>query len=231
MAREGQGTACPPNRDPANVLHSFLSYAAPGNATFLPAASKMRMPGCLRQSLSVSDAVSSRSDGFATTYGRPTVAVFAIRDAPLALEGLRNYMTKKWIRLLLVLAFMFTASVAHAQHNVGLTWTPSTSAVGNPSLTYNVFRSSGCTGAFSLLNTTPISASSFLDVAVPPGTYCYQATAVLAGLQSSPSNEASAVVPGVAVVTVPPGASGGCQHRGPLIGWIRCIGSRPHGRR
>lgn len=128
----------------------------------------------------------------------------------------------------LTLAFGLVAAPAHGQHSVTLAWTASTSAAGNPSLTYNVYRSSGCSGTFALVNTAPIGATSFLDLAVPPGTYCYQTTAVLAGLESTPSNEASAVVPAVIVIAVPPGPSSGCSHRGPLIGWIRCIGSRPH---
>ena len=135
------------------------------------------------------------------------------------------------------LAFLLTmlaltcasAAPARAQHNVSLAWTASTSAAGNPSLTYNVYRSPGCTGTFEPLNTAAISATTFLDVAVPPGTYCYQATAVLAGLESNPSNEASAIVAGAVIITVPPGPPATCSHRGPLIGWIRCIGSRPHG--
>jgi hypothetical protein len=135
---------------------------------------------------------------------------------------------KQLIPALTALALAFAAP-ARAQYSVSLTWTASTSAVGNPSLTYNVYRSSGCSGTFALLNTTPVTASSFLDVAVPPGTYCYQATAVLAGLESTPSNQASADVPAAVVITVPPGPSTGCSHRGPLIGWIRCIGSRPRG--
>lgn len=138
-------------------------------------------------------------------------------------------MTKKGMSRLASLAFILAASAAQAQHNVSLTWTASTSAAGNPSLAYNVYRSSGCTGTFALLNTTAIGATSFMDVAVPPGTYCYQATAVLSGLESDPSNEASAVVPAAVVITVPAGPSNGCSHRGPLIGWIRCIGSRPRG--
>jgi hypothetical protein len=74
----------------------------------------------------------------------------------------------------LMFAFGLGAAPAHAQHNVSLVWTASTSAAGNPSLTYNVYRSPGCSGTFALLNTMPISATSFLDLAVPPGTYCYQ---------------------------------------------------------
>jgi hypothetical protein len=130
--------------------------------------------------------------------------------------------------VIVLLGFGLAATPVRAQHSVSLAWTASTSAAGNPSLTYNVYRSSGCSGTFTPLNTAPISATNFLDAAVPPGTYCYEATAVLAGLESTPSNEASAVVPATIVITVPSTPSGGCSHRGPLIGWIRCIGSRPH---
>jgi hypothetical protein len=133
------------------------------------------------------------------------------------------------LSVLVLLGFGIAARPVHAQHSVSLAWTASTSAAGNPSLTYNVYRSSGCSGTFALLNSAPISATTFLDAAVPPGTYCYEATAVLAGLESTPSSEASAVVPAAIVITVPSASSGGCSHRGPLIGWIRCIGARPHG--
>ncbi|HEX4002320.1 MAG TPA: hypothetical protein VHX36_06700 [Candidatus Acidoferrales bacterium] len=133
------------------------------------------------------------------------------------------------LALLGLLAAGVAATPVRAQHNVTLTWTPSTSAAGDPSITYNVYRSSSCSGAFTLLNISPISATSFLDAVVPPGTYCYEATAVLAGLESTPSNETSAIVPAAIVITVPSASSGGCSHRGPLIGWIRCIGSRPRG--
>lgn len=136
---------------------------------------------------------------------------------------------KSFVSVFALFSFFLAAGPAHAQHNVSLTWTASTSAAGNPSLTYNVYRSSGCSGTFALLNTAPISSTGFLDVAVPPGTYCYQATAVLEGLESTPSNEVSAVVPAAVIITAPPNPSGGCSHRGPLIGWIRCIGSHPHG--
>ena len=144
------------------------------------------------------------------------------------MKNIVTTLTKKGVAGLVLLVFAVAPRPVHAQHNISLMWTASTSAAGNPSLTYNVYRSASCSGTFALLNTTPISATNFVDVAVPPGTYCYQATAVLAGLESTPSNEASAVVP-AAIIAVPPGPSSGCSHRGPLIGWIRCIGSRPHG--
>ncbi|HEX4076021.1 MAG TPA: hypothetical protein VHX49_11530 [Candidatus Acidoferrales bacterium] len=135
----------------------------------------------------------------------------------------------QYLPVLALLGFSLAATPTRAQHSVSLAWTASISAAGNPSLTYNVYRSSGCSGTFTLLNTAPISAANFLDAAVPPGTYCYEATAVLAGLESTPSNQTTAVVPAAIVITVPSAPSGGCSHRGPLIGWIRCIGSRPHG--
>ena len=139
-------------------------------------------------------------------------------------------MTKRTHLLwgLALLGWGIVATPALAQHNVTLTWTASVSSAGNPSLTYNVYRSSSCSGTFTLLNSVPIAATNFLDAAVPPGTYCYEATAVLSAVESVPSNQASATVPAAIVITVPSIPAGGCSHRGPLIGWIRCIGSRPH---
>jgi len=138
-------------------------------------------------------------------------------------------MTKQTtVLLVLLFGFVGPRSVAAQSHNVSLSWTASTSGAGNPSLTYNIYRSPGCSGSFALLNSSPIASTSFLDVAVPPGTYCYQATAILAGLESAPSNQATAVVLSPTVVNVLPTPQTGCSHRGPLIGWIRCIGSRPH---
>ncbi|MGD1210740.1 MAG: hypothetical protein ABR973_05205 [Candidatus Acidiferrales bacterium] len=56
----------------------------------------------------------------------------------------------------------FAATPARAQsHNVALTWAASASAAANPSLTYNVYRSPGCSGTFTLLNSSAVSATSF----------------------------------------------------------------------
>jgi hypothetical protein len=116
------------------------------------------------------------------------------------------------------------APESRAQHSVGLAWTASSTAAGNPSLTYNVYRSPACTGTFTKLNSTPVAATTILDTTVFTGTYCYQVTAVLAGLESVPSNEVSAAVP----ASVTPKAS--CAHRGALIDWIRCVSALPRGK-
>ncbi len=91
---------------------------------------------------------------------------------------------------------ILTAGSAGAQtHSVALTWTASASAAANPSLTYNVYRSPGCSGTFTRLNSSAVTATSFTDAGVAPGTYCYQVTAVLNGSESAPTNQAAAVVP------------------------------------
>jgi hypothetical protein len=129
-------------------------------------------------------------------------------------------------KLVLALCFVgLAAGLARAQsYNVALAWTASASAAANPSLTYNVYRSPGCSGSFTLLNSSAVSATNFTDAGVAPGTYCYQVTAVLSGAESVPSNQAAAIVPGPA----PPRQQPGCAHRGSLVGWIRCVGSLPH---
>jgi hypothetical protein len=145
------------------------------------------------------------------------------------LLSFRREISMKLAPTLVFVALAVTAAPARAQtHNVALTWTASADAAANPSLTYNIYRSSACSGTFAKLNTAPVAATTYLDSAVLPGTYCYQATAVLAGVESVPSNQAVAVVPAPLTLTPgPPPSRATCAHRGPLIGWIRCVASRP----
>ena len=132
----------------------------------------------------------------------------------------------KLLPVFMALAFVIlTAASAGAQsRSVALRWTASASAAANPSLTYNVYRSPGCSGTFTRLNSSAVTATSFTDAGVAPGTYCYQVTAVLNGSESAPTNQAAAVVPAPA----PPRQTPSCAHRGSLVDWIRCVASLPH---
>jgi fibronectin type 3 domain-containing protein len=117
---------------------------------------------------------------------------------------------------------LLTSPADAQQYAVKLSWTASSDASANPSLTYNVYRASSCAGHFALINSAPVTATSYVDPSSAAGAaYCYQVTAVLAGLESAPSNQAIAAVPS------PPDRQTICSHRGPVIGWIRCLGSRP----
>ncbi len=128
----------------------------------------------------------------------------------------------KRIAATLALAIAFGASSAHAQYAVKITWTASADAAANPSLTYDVYRASTCGGRFTKINAAPVTATTYLDTGIATGAaYCYQVTAVLAGLSSTPSNRAVAAIP------PPPNRQAACEHHGPIIGWIRCVGSRP----
>ena len=119
---------------------------------------------------------------------------------------------------------MMSATPAAAQHRVTLAWTASPTAAANPSLTYNVYRQPSCTGLFARQNLTAVTTTSFLDGSVVPGIYCYEVTAVLAGVESFPTSEASATIPGPAVSPSP----SGCTRRGTLLQWLRCVAARPH---
>jgi hypothetical protein len=122
----------------------------------------------------------------------------------------------------LALAFAFCASSAHSQYSVRLTWTASSDAAANPSLTYNVYRAATCPEHFAKINSAPVTGTSYVDNNVGAGAaYCYQVTAVLSAVESVPSNQAVAAVP-------PPSArQAACEHHGPIIGWIRCVAARP----
>lgn len=78
-------------------------------------------------------------------------------------------------------------------HTVTLSWIPSTSNV----VGYNVYKSSTSGGPYSLLNTTPVTATAFTQNNVPTGaTVFYVATAVGANnVESTYSNEARVAVP------------------------------------
>jgi hypothetical protein len=94
----------------------------------------------------------------------------------------------------LAILILFCSGDAQA-HTVSLTWTASTDGGAS----YNVYRLSGAcptagTSGFSKLTATPVTATSYTDSTVTPGTYCYYATAVLGGAESVPSNLASAVI-------------------------------------
>ncbi|HTR47613.1 MAG TPA: fibronectin type III domain-containing protein [Verrucomicrobiae bacterium] len=128
----------------------------------------------------------------------------------------------KRITMTVVFGCALCSPTALAQRSVKLTWQPSPDAGSNPSLGYNVYRASACAGQFSKLNSSVISGTTYFDTAVATGAaYCYQVTAVLSGVESAPSNRVVAVVP------PPSNRQETCDHRGSLIAWIRCVGSRP----
>lgn len=126
------------------------------------------------------------------------------------------------IGIALALGFFLSATPALSQRSVRITWQASSDAAANPSLTYNVYRASSCAGQFSKVNASPVSFTSYVDATVGVGAaYCYRVTAVLNGLESAPSNQVIAAIP------PPPNRQASCEHHGPLVGWIRCIGTHP----
>ena len=83
-------------------------------------------------------------------------------------------------------------------HSVALTWTASTDAAANPTLTYNAYRGIGatCTTTTVLVQiATKIATTSYTDAGLQPGAYCYAVTSFLNGAESVDSNLAPAVVP------------------------------------
>jgi hypothetical protein len=130
-------------------------------------------------------------------------------------NAIRTHMRSRLIAA--VIAILAWATTARCQHNVLLSWLASPDAAANPSLTYNVYRSSTCAGTFSILNSSPIANTNYLDTSVLAGSYCYQVTSLLSGIEGSPSNQA-------AVVTAPLTLrqQDSCSHKGKLLVWLRC---------
>lgn len=130
----------------------------------------------------------------------------------------------KQVRLIFALSAILIAVPAFSQSAVHLNWQASSSAAGNPSLTYNVYRASTCAGPFAQLNASGVASTGFVDTAVAAGaTYCYEVTALLSGTESVASNQVIAATP------LPANRQPSCAHRGALIDWIRCVMARPRG--
>jgi hypothetical protein len=83
--------------------------------------------------------------------------------------------------------------VASAAHSVTLSWNSSSSTVAG----YNVYVSSSSAGPYSLLNSSPVPSTSYVDTNVLAGdTYYFRITSVSASYQeSAPSASVQAVVP------------------------------------
>ena len=76
--------------------------------------------------------------------------------------------------------------------SVALSWTASVT----PGVTYNVYRSTTSGTGYSEINTSPVTTTAFSDTAVSAGTtYYYVVTSFNGTLESSFSNQATAVVP------------------------------------
>ena len=133
---------------------------------------------------------------------------------------------------------LLVASLALAQsQSAYLRWAPSSDAAGNPSLTYNVYRAGSCAGTFTKINSAPVVTTVYLDNQPPPGSYCYQVTAVLNSVESTPSNDATATilplqtqsqkqVPASSSTAPPASAKAPCSHAGDLVNWIHCIAEK-----
>lgn len=110
----------------------------------------------------------------------------------------------------LAVLLLLAVSPAFAAHSVKLTWVASTDA--QPGLTYNLYKAAGTIGAGNSVScpatgtpamtgwssvTTGIQNGTltYTDTTVTVGSAdCYYATSTLNGLESVPSNTASAVI-------------------------------------
>jgi fibronectin type 3 domain-containing protein len=122
--------------------------------------------------------------------------------------------------------FALFAAPAMAQHTVALSWTASITS----GATYNVYRQQACSGNFTQINASAVTATVYTDSAVAPGeTYCYQVTALLSGVESTASNLAPATIPGSSVQSSNSqgAAKSSCTRRGTFVEWAKCVAALP----
>lgn len=106
--------------------------------------------------------------------------------------------------ILTLVGMLLSSAVAFGAHNVVLTWTPSADGTANPALAYKICRGTA-TGAEAStpINASPVAAAcsstttcTYTDTSVSAAsTYFYTVKALLNGVSSVPSNEASCTVP------------------------------------
>lgn len=98
---------------------------------------------------------------------------------------------------------LMASGLLAAGHSVTLTWTasvdmPATIPAGSG---YSVFRIAGAcpasvtsTTGWTLVNSAPVAANTFVDSTVTAGSFCYVVETVLSGSTSVPSNSAHAAL-------------------------------------
>ena len=92
--------------------------------------------------------------------------------------------------------FALSGTGTSISHQVDLSWN-APAATSDPVAGYNVYRAPGGTTSYQLLNSSPVGSTSYADSAVTSGqTYVYMVESVdSAGVESAPSNTATATVP------------------------------------
>jgi hypothetical protein len=93
----------------------------------------------------------------------------------------------------MTIALSGTGMASSAQHSVALSWNSSGSAVAG----YNVYVGSSSAGPYSLLNSSPVPSTNYVDTSVQSGsTYYFYVTSVSSSNQeSAPSASVQAIVP------------------------------------
>jgi hypothetical protein len=120
-------------------------------------------------------------------------------------------------KMILVLVFVFLLSSVQGCYSVGphymtLNWSPSSDGAANPTLGYNVYRSTTPGGEGSTpINSAPVAVGcsavcTYQDNGVGLGTYSYVVKAVINGAESVKSNEGYGTIvpsPPTGVIVIP----------------------------
>jgi hypothetical protein len=149
---------------------------------------------------------STAGRGFPFNVDRGALAAFALAlSAQLRVAGPGGLFSEPdagEVLMKTAMAILLSAGLALGQHSVGLSWTASTDAAGNPTLTYALYRQAHATpcpaagtGYSVVTSLITSTATSYTDTTVSAGAYCYYLEAVLNGASSVPSNTVAATVP------------------------------------
>ena len=107
-------------------------------------------------------------------------------------QAASGYWAYLSLKVILGLLLLFPAAARAQGRSVTISWTASTSAPADPSLAYNVYRSTTCTGLMAKI--ASVGATTYTDKNLVPGQYAYEVTSVWNGKESGPSNCPSVTV-------------------------------------
>jgi hypothetical protein len=178
--------------------NSAVATATYTIATVLPKPTFSVAPGTYTstQTVAITD-TNSQATIYFTTTGTPPTTTSAIYTSPLTVSSTETIMAMAAAKGYTNSAVASAAyTINQAAKQVNLSWDQPASSP-DPVAGYNIYRATGSSSVFQLLNSSAVTSTTYVDSTVQSGTtYSYYVkSADAAGMQSVPSNQSSVTIP------------------------------------
>jgi hypothetical protein len=177
---------------------SSLASATYTIATVLPKPTFSVPPGTYTstQTVAITD-TNSQATIYFTTTGTPPTTTSAIYTSPITVSSTETIMAMAAAKGYTNSAVASAAyTINQAAKQVDLSWDEPASSPA-PVAGYNIYRATGSSSVFQLLNSSAVTSTTYVDRTAQSGTtYSYYVKSVdAAGMQSVPSNQSSVTIP------------------------------------